>query len=750
LITTHYMTHKLVRSTLIRDGSTFRAEDADFLVSSDPHLRLTDVLEDADGSLLTIDMGAWYTYGFLGNVIPRPEMLGAIYRIRRIDAQPLDDPRGTALRLAQRTPKELIALLDDPRPVVRERAITVLAARGEGAVSELAALLASPSASVTARTNAIWALCRIDAPQARLPLREALAPQKGQRSSAEADSHHRPAYAGRSPGDAPLMAALHAVGLHRDADALPAVVRLLQDESPQVRRKGAETLGRIGSSKAVAPLLEAAQSPVDRFLEHSLIFALIQINDREAVVPGLRNPDPRVQYAALIALDQMADGRLTRAEWEPLLNSSDAALRQGALSVISHRPEWADAAQEVLQEWLAAKRLTDEQQQSLADLLTAGGNDPLLQKLAGAALASAKTASATRSVLLDAVRQLPGNALPAPWAEGLQQALTDRDPKLSWEALAVVRSRGTRQFDDTLRGLGADPALPPELRVAALESLSLARAPLEPSSFDFLVEQLSEATPPLLRLAAARTLAASPLAPEQQKQIAERCREVSTMILRLLVPVIAKSNTADVGSALVAALQGAPAAEALTTAELDGYLKDYPPAVRDQAATLRDKLAARQRDQAAYLARLTAELDALSASADAGKEVFLAPKNNCFACHRAVGRGGTIGPELSKIGQFRTRAELLESIIFPSHAVAPQYQTHTIATRDGRTAAGLVVRETADAISLRTNDLAEIRILRSNIEELAPSSISLMPDGLEKTLTRQQLADLLEFLCQQR
>ncbi|MFN0050550.1 MAG: PVC-type heme-binding CxxCH protein, partial [Planctomycetales bacterium] len=42
LITTHYMTHKLVRSTLIRDGSTFRAEDADFLVSSDPHLRLTD------------------------------------------------------------------------------------------------------------------------------------------------------------------------------------------------------------------------------------------------------------------------------------------------------------------------------------------------------------------------------------------------------------------------------------------------------------------------------------------------------------------------------------------------------------------------------------------------------------------------------------------------------------------------------------------------------------------------------------
>ena len=45
-------------------------------------MRLTDVLEDADGSLLVVDMGAWFTYGFLGNPMPRPESLGGIYRIR--------------------------------------------------------------------------------------------------------------------------------------------------------------------------------------------------------------------------------------------------------------------------------------------------------------------------------------------------------------------------------------------------------------------------------------------------------------------------------------------------------------------------------------------------------------------------------------------------------------------------------------------------------------------------------------------
>jgi putative heme-binding domain-containing protein len=205
-----------------------------------------------------------------------------------------------------------------------------------------------------------------------------------------------------------------------------------------------------------------------------------------------------------------------------------------------------------------------------------------------------------------------------------------------------------------------------------------------------------------------------------------------------------------VGNALVDALLVSRAAESLTTRELDGVLKHYPDPVRSRAAPLREKLLVLQQDKAAYLARLTAELDQLKGDADAGKEVFFAPRNNCFACHRAVGRGGTIGPDLSKIGQFRTRTELLQSIVFPSFAIAPQYQTHSISTRDGRVATGLIVREAADAIELRTTDLAQARVLRSQVDEIVPSTVSLMPDGLEKTLTRQQLADLLEFLGQQR
>jgi hypothetical protein len=62
----------------------------------------------------------------------------------------------------------------------------------------------------------------------------------------------------------------------------------------------------------------------------------------------------------------------------------------------------------------------------------------------------------------------------------------------------------------------------------------------------------------------------------------------------------------------------------------------------------------------------------------------------------------------------------------------------------------MIVRETADTLDLRTSDLAEIRIARDDVEEVTPSKVSLMPEGLEKTMTRQELSDLLEFLYSQK
>src|SRR5260370_31302518 len=74
---TQYMLHKIVCHELVQDGSTFRARDTDFLTTAAHDVRLTDVLEDADGSVLFIAMGAWFTSGFPARPLPKPDAAAA-------------------------------------------------------------------------------------------------------------------------------------------------------------------------------------------------------------------------------------------------------------------------------------------------------------------------------------------------------------------------------------------------------------------------------------------------------------------------------------------------------------------------------------------------------------------------------------------------------------------------------------------------------------------------------------------------
>lgn len=729
LITTHYMTHKLVRSKLIRDGSTYRAEDTDFLVSSDPNLRLTDVLEDADGSILFVDMGAWFTYGFLGNPIPRPESQGGIYRIRRVDALPVKDPWGTALQIEKRSPAGLIKLLDDPRAIVRDQAMQHLAKCGREALVVLEAVLRSGEYSVQTRRNAVWALCRDGTPSALAVLHPAL----------------------RDKDMTVRLAAVHALGLGRDTSATAALAELVQAGPLPLRRKAAEALGRVGQydpSTAVAALRAGLRRPVDRFLEHSLIYSLIQIHHRNETLSALTDSDANVRRAGLIALDQMKGGGLAREDVVRVLNTDDAALQRAAPHVVSRRPEWAPIAQGILRQWLSKARLTPEQESAMTEIVLAGSADPVIQSIIAAALVDPIKPPTTRAFLVRIIGQYRGEALPMSWVAALETALSVESTRR--EVLAAIASRKWRQFDSSLHQLSRDPGLSAEIRLAALECLAVQRSALDKQSYAFLIEHLSQNTDPLQRLSAARTLAASPLTVDQLIDLARACGTWSTMVLRLLMPVFGKSNDDRVGAALVETLHQSPAAAALSVAELDQTLKRYSAAVRSQAEPLREKLLVRQKGQAAYLAGLSAELDRLPGHADLGKEIFLAPKNNCFACHRAAGRGGNIGPELTHIGKFRTKAELLESIIFPSLTIAPEYRSHQVTTKDGKGVTGLIIRDAADALVLRLTDLSEIRIARTNIEDIAPATVSLMPDGLERTLSRHELRDLLEFLVQQK
>jgi putative heme-binding domain-containing protein len=147
-----------------------------------------------------------------------------------------------------------------------------------------------------------------------------------------------------------------------------------------------------------------------------------------------------------------------------------------------------------------------------------------------------------------------------------------------------------------------------------------------------------------------------------------------------------------------------------------------------------------------------AELDGALRDGDParGRDVFLGPRAACTSCHSLNGQGARVGPDLTKIGSIRTPKDLLEAVVFPSASFARGYEPWRLKTTDGSILDGLIVRETADAITLLQADRQEKRVPRAAVDLIQQGKTSVMPQGLDQQLTRRELADLLAFLSSLR
>ena len=727
LLTAQFNVHRIQQHTLIRDGATFRAVNKDFLTSTNYDLRLTDVLEDADGSLLAVDMGAWFNYGCPTAKIAKPQIKGSIYRIRRTDAPRVDDPWGLTIDFQKMPQPYVVSYLQSPRVKVRDRVTEILVKQGDGAVEAVASLW--DLKVVAARRQAIWILSRIGTPKAKEAVRKSL----------------------RDNDMSVRMAAAHCVGLERDDAARSLLIPMaLRDEVP-VRLKATEALGRIGGTESVAALLSGLRLGVsDRFLEHAIIYALITIADHDATLVALSDPNPNVRRAGLIALDQMPASRLTRDQVIPLLETDDPELRQVALDVISRRAGWVKDISQLIAVWLEKVSLTAAERNSLPGALLSSSDDRDVQGMIANALVDATRPVETRRMLLGVIARARWKQLPERWDEALEGALAQKDVTLKREAVAVIRSRGLTSFDVSLGDLAVREDAPVELRIAALECLAPRRPQPSAAAFALLTSQLGDAAEPLLRVAAARTIGLCRPNGEQLLVLAGHVAQAGPLTAPLLVPAFSNANDPKIGAALVAALKKSPGTDALTPDELRKLVNRFPADVQAAAEPLFVKLAAREHEQEAYLTELVAKTLTVDGNPERGRQVFFSKKVGCAGCHRMEGQGGAVGPDLSQIGRFRDPRALMEAVVFPSSTIVPDYRSFTISTREGKTVSGMIVRETSDAIYLRTYELAEIRVARADVEDMAPSKVSIMPQGLEKTMSEQELADLLEFLFQRR
>ncbi len=138
-----------------------------------------------------------------------------------------------------------------------------------------------------------------------------------------------------------------------------------------------------------------------------------------------------------------------------------------------------------------------------------------------------------------------------------------------------------------------------------------------------------------------------------------------------------------------------------------------------------------------------AEAANLSGDTAKGKLLF---EENCSKCHSPRKQGGRVGPDLSGVNN-KSKRELLESIVNPSYAIDPRFTNYMVTTKDNRMFDGIIANETPGAITLRGGaGEGDVSILRKNIAEVRASTISLMPDELEKALGKQGIADVIAYL----
>ena len=720
LFSAQFNTHRVLRHKLIREGASFRTEDQIFFSTSNEDFHPTDVLEDADGSLLVVETGGWFIEGCPLSQVSKPELQGAIYRVRRKAAARPADPYGNQIDWKTIPAEKAAALLADSRPFVSDRAAQWLVDLGPAALPSLTSLMRQPSADV--RTKAVFALYRIGTAPALVVVRSAL----------------------NDPQVQVRVAAARCAGLARDKAAGPQLRAMVGRGELASRRQAAAALGQLGDVSAVPALLAAAGSSTDRFVRHALIHSLILLKQPQPIEKALTNVSSGVREAALVALDQMRPSPLRAGQLTPFLTGKNKELQRTALWVAAHHPEWAADMTAFLRNRFQAGPLTSDEEALFGDMLVAFSRNETMQRFMSDQLTLGT--SAHRLFLLGAMSRFSGDKLPPVWIEPLGRLLmSGSDPQVQGRVLELVNLRNLTTLTGPLQQVADNGKAPARLRIGALGALLKAQPTFNDGQFGYLYQQLKAPEAPT-RQQAATVMAQAKLTDDQLLKLArEYLPDADAFILPRLLPVFQGAHPEAIGLALASTLMKSPSLDSFSEETLTGLFSQYPAGVRPTADELINKL---RQAQAGRLQRLK-DMENRIAQGDLerGRSLFFG-KAVCYTCHKLGSEGGRLGPDLTSIQKDRSAHDLLEAIVYPSVSFVREYETYRIKTRSGEQT-GIIQEQSPAAIVLATAPQTSLRIPRSDIVSMELHSTSLMPQGLDQLLTPQEMADLMAFLLAQ-
>jgi len=507
----------------------------------------------------------------------------------------------------------------------------------------------------------------------------------------------------------------------QDVAAVAPLRRLVHDaRTPQVKL---HALWSLQGLKALSEtdLLSAMADPHVRVREHAVRLAESHFDSSPKLLAGVihaaRSKDARLRFQATFSLGE-TDAPAAAQMLVELAGktSGDRWLRAAVLSSSSRAAGMMFT--QLLQD--PTFGMSPGGVQFLTQLVTVIGSRNRPGQLNETLTAMANCPADTK--------QLAGQLLPV-----LGKALRStggrfRDSSTS-DTAAFLRTAAAKATS-----IAENAALPDSQRKAAVDFLSC--WPLD-RSHDTLVKLLSVKESEAVQLAAVEALACYGDAVVGESLMA-RWKSLSPVVRQNVLAVLL-SRTNWIPVVFDAIEQGLLSVAMIGTAERTQLIEHRDNFVRSQAAVV---FRSQQKSARNDVVRDYESALAMSKDVEAGRKVF---QRECASCHRLGNTGHAIGPDLASSAT-RDPQTLLSHILDPNRYLLPRYETYVLVDTNGRSHSGMITGQTATSVTLKQQENRTETILRGTIDELVATGRSLMPDGFEKKISKQEMAALISFL----
>lgn len=303
----------------------------------------------------------------------------------------------------------------------------------------------------------------------------------------------------------------------------------------------------------------------------------------------------------------------------------------------------------------------------------------------------------------------------------------------------------TKLFDDRLSSqlrdllaeagrIAADHKAVESERLACIELLGVAAE--NAADLTALAELLRSRHSSAIQTAAVHAMTARNLADTANQLLAGWQSHLPSLRAQILDRLLARSQWTH---ELLTAIES----KVVSSTEVDARLRQQllthrDAAIREQATKLLSNATTSSRSQVLTEYALAAQL---TGDNERGKLIFT---KQCATCHRLQETGKHVGPDLTALTD-KSPAAMLVAILDPNRAVEDKFRSYVAVTNDGRQFTGMITNETGNSITITGADAKEQTILRTDLDELLSTGKSLMPEGMEKELPPQDMADVVAF-----